>query len=156
VVARFRKTEHPVSVLILDVDHLRGYHEHYGPAAGDAILKFIGRVLDKQVREEDLISRFGGEEFLVGMGCRPVEALKAAQRLASLVKKNPVLFNGTEMRISVTIGVSGYPDHGATPRKLVQAARTALEQAKHRGRGLCLVFDPAMAGRTREHPDDTW
>lgn len=150
-VARFRKQGRPVSVLVVDIDHFHRYNEHYGKSAGDQILKGLGELLQRSVREHDLIGRLAGEEFIVAMGCSPQDALLAGQRLVSSVKRSafaagpsPPAGGPSSLRITVSVGVAGYPDHGGNPRHLLEAAGAALEAAKDKGRNMGLLYAPTM------------
>jgi diguanylate cyclase (GGDEF)-like protein len=146
-VASFRKNGDPVSVVVLDVDHLARYNGHYGREAGDGILRGLGELLQRSVREADLVARLGGDEFLVAMGCAPRDALTAGQRLVGLVKKNVFTIGSHSLRITVSGGVAGYPDHGGNPRYLIESADAALHTAKEKGGGVCLLY-----GRTMQEP----
>jgi diguanylate cyclase (GGDEF)-like protein len=150
VIARFRKEEHPVSLLILRVDYLYRYVEHYGEAVRDRILGVLGQLLEKRVREVDLIGRQGDDRFAIAMGAPPENALAAARRLAGEIRKHPFSFQDVDLKVSAGIGVAGCPEHGKTVSKLVQAAEEALRVSQTRGRGLCVLFEEQM-GR-REHP----
>ena len=155
-VARYRREDQPVSLLLLDIDFLRRYNEHYGREAGDGILRGIGEFLQKNAREDDLLARYGGEEFLVVMGCAPRDALIAGQRLVAQVKRTPFAAAGSSLKVSVSIGVAGYPDHGGNPAHLLDAAETALFAAKEKGRSLCLVYEPSMTPPPQGKPRDVF
>ena len=143
-VAQYRKEEAPVSVLVLEVDHFERYGEHYGPSAGDEILRRLGGFLQDAVRESDLVARLDENMFLIAMGCAPRDAMIAAQRLIGAVKKTAFPVGGSSLRITLSLGVAGYPDHGGHPRHLVEAATAALQAAKENGRGMCLMYEPSM------------
>lgn len=143
-VARYRRLEQGVSLLLMDVDHLQRYNEHYGKDSGDAILRGLGRLLQDAVREDDLVARLGDDEFLVVMGCSPAQALCAGQRLVSLVKRASFSAGASTLRITMSAGVSGYPDHGGHPRHLLENADAALNAARERGRNMCLVYEHGM------------
>lgn len=152
-VARYRKEGRPVSMLYLDVDYFRRYNEHHGREAGDEVLRGLGALLQKIVREDDLIGRYTDDEFVLAMACPPAEALNAAQRLAATIKRTPFQFGNTSLKISVSIGVAGYPDHGANVRHLFEKAQAALYAAKQKGSNLCLVYDASMnRAPARRHP----
>ena len=129
-VARLRKQEQPVAVMVMDIDHFRRYNQHYGQAAGDEILKALAQVLQQGVREDDLIARYGGEGFVVVMAGSATQCLGAAQRLANRIKKMPIPIRGSNLRITVSAGVAGWPEHGSGADQLVEAAETALNTAK--------------------------
>jgi diguanylate cyclase (GGDEF)-like protein len=143
-VAQHRKREDPVSILILEVDHFERYSEHYGPSTGDEILRRLGEFLQSAVRESDLVGRSGGETFVIAMGCAPRDAMIAAQRLIGAVKKTAFLAGQTSLRITLSLGVAGYPDHGGHPRQLIEAATAALQVAKENGHSMCLMYEPSM------------
>jgi diguanylate cyclase (GGDEF)-like protein len=143
-VAQYRKQEAPVSILVLEVDHFERYGEHYGPSAGDEILRRLGGFLQGAVRESDLVSRLEDNLFLIAMGCAPRNAMIAAQRIIGAVKKIAFPVGGSSLRITLSLGVAGYPDHGGHPRHLVEAASAALQAAKENGRGMCLMYEPSM------------
>jgi diguanylate cyclase (GGDEF)-like protein len=143
-VAARRRKNRPVSLLLIDVDHLERYNSHYGRDAGDAILKTIGGLIEKGFRETDLTARLSGEEFLVTAGCRPAEALLAGQRLVSAVKRTPIAFGREHLRVTVKIGVAGFPDHGGHPRFLLEKADAALGVARERGGNTCVLYDRSM------------
>ncbi len=146
--SRFRRQHKPVSLLLFDVDHLQRYNEHYGREAGDALLRGLGKLLQEAFREEDLVARLGGEEFLVVMGCAPAAALIAGQRVVSLVKRTSLVAGAGTLRITLSGGIAGYPDHGGHPRHLLDCADAALMAAKDRGRNMCLVYDASMRDHT--------
>jgi diguanylate cyclase (GGDEF)-like protein len=143
--ANYRKDGLPVSFLYIDVDALESYNNHYGRAAGDTILKGLCRVLERSTRAGDLIGRLEGEEFIVAMNCKPADAVQAAQRLANLVKREQFDFGQNKLRITVSIGVAGYPDHGAIARLLYERAEMALYDAKTRGRNTVSTYAPNMS-----------
>ncbi len=143
-IARFRKEEQPVSVLAMDIDLFRRYNEHYGREAGDEILKGFGLFLQQHVREEDLLARYGGGEFVMVMGCPQKEAWGVAQRLAKGVKKAAFHAGKNVLRITVSSGVAGYPEQGGNVRRLLDCAHMALQAAKEQGRNMSLLYEPAM------------
>ena len=145
-VARYRRQEKPVSLLLFDVDHLDRYNEHYGREAGDALLHGLGGLLQSAFREGDLVARLGGEEFLVVMPCSPASALIAGQRVVSLVKRTAFAAGRGTLKITVSGGIAGYPDHGGHPRHLLDRADAAMNEAKSRGHNMCLVYEPSMRG----------
>ena len=147
-IARYRKDEHPVSLLYVDVDGLDQYNTHYGRKAGDAILRCLGEVLQEKVREGDIIGRVGGEEFVVCMATRPTHALAAAKRLCTEVKKASVTYSGNRLKFTVCIGVAGFPDHGGVARSLWERAMIAMRAAKYRGRSMYEVYHPKMRSST--------
>ena len=143
-VAQFRKQDAPVSILLLEVDHFERYSEHYGPSAKDEILRRLSAFLQGAVRESDLIGQMDENTFLVATGCAPRDAITVAHRLVGAVKKTIFPIGGSNLRITFSVGVAGYPDHGGHPRRLVEYADAALQTAKENGRSMCLMYEPSM------------
>lgn len=143
-VARFRDSEFPVSILCLDVDYLRRYNDQYGRKTGDQILRQIGEYLQRAVREPDLIARCEGDQFVVLLSATPREALVVAQRVATGIKRMAFQATGAPLRVSVSAGVAGFPDHGGGAPQLFLAANAAMKQAKSRGRSTVVLYDSVM------------
>lgn len=148
--ARLRRQEQAVSFLVVDVDHLARYNEHYGEETGDAILRELAELLQHGLREDDLIGRYQGDSFLVVMKCSAAHGLQAAQRLAAEVRRKAFSAGGGSLRVTVSIGLAGYPEHGAHPARLLQAAEAALAASKKHGNNRCLLFDSSLLP---ERPD---
>lgn len=150
-IARFRRDEEPVSVIVCDVDGLDQYNNHYGRDAGDAILHLTARILMSHCRETDLIGRPGEDQFMICMPCRVEEAVKAARRMTAEIKKATLEHGGNRLRFTVCMGTAGFPEHGGSPVRLYDRAVYAMEAAKERGRSLCIAFekelDPALQPR---------
>ncbi|MFP6904923.1 MAG: diguanylate cyclase [Verrucomicrobiota bacterium] len=153
-VARYRKDEEPVTLLYMDIDSLEQYNEHYGEAAGDAILTKLGEILDHGVRQEDLLGRVGGEEFIIGMNVEAASALVAAKRLCALIKASAVYFGGNKLRFTVCIGVAGFPDHGGVAKTLFDRSLIAMRAAKYRGRSKCMMYDPQLRSSRVADPEE--
>ena len=150
--SRHRKETRPLSLLLVDVDHLGRYNEHYGRETGDALLKGVADGMQHHVREADLIGRMEGDSFLLIMDCTPAHAQPVAQRLINKLRKTPFTVPGGSLRVNVSVGVAGYPDHAIHPRDLMKAARYALRAAKSRDGSRYMLFEPAMQTVAEETP----
>ncbi|MBU0676915.1 MAG: diguanylate cyclase [Verrucomicrobia bacterium] len=156
-VARYRKDGLPVSILYVDIDNLDRYNKHYGMEAGDAVLRGMGRLLEESLRLDDLIARVEADEFVIGLGCSPEDALITAQRLSADVKKESFRLGNAMLKTTVCIGVAGAPSDGTNARVLFDAAFQALGEAKKRGRNICVRFHPVMRQqKERETRSDTF
>ncbi len=125
-----------LSLLMLDLDHFKRINDTLGHLAGDTTLASIASVLIKAVRNEDVVARFGGEEFAIILRAIEIDAAQlTAERLRKLVENTPIGIDGKEQRATVSIGLASYP---TTPCKtledLVEAADKALYRAKNGGR----------------------
>jgi len=128
--------QHPCAVLMLDVDHFKQYNDTHGHLSGDAVLAGMGRLLKETLRTVDHAARYGGEEFAVVLPETSMEAgIRAAERIrARLAQEVFQTDGGQTARITLSIGVAAYPDHGETGQALLGAADAALYQAKKKGR----------------------
>ena len=131
-----QRHETAVSLLLLDIDHFKKVNDTHGHLAGDAVLVNLAQVLGRAVRNEDVVARFGGEEFAIILRAIPLEpALHLAERLRRLVEQSATPFGGRELRATVSIGVAGYPTTQVDRiEPLIEAADKALYRAKDAGR----------------------
>jgi two-component system cell cycle response regulator len=125
-----------LAVLMVDVDHFKSVNDRYGHASGDRALRLIADSLRVNTRVFDSVARYGGEEFVVVMpGTGPAEAAAAAERLRLAIQE--IEFNATvgmPMPLTVSVGVACTTIATALPEGLLQAADTALYDAKRNGR----------------------
>jgi diguanylate cyclase (GGDEF)-like protein len=133
---RCARRDLPLAVLAFDLDHFKAFNDNYGHAAGDAILRGFARVLQELSRNEDIACRQGGEEFLLILPemDRPV-ALRRAAELMRLLATMEVQYEGRVLpKLTTSIGLAVFPEHGEKPSELLAAADAALYEAKARGR----------------------
>ena len=131
-----QRHETALSLLMLDLDHFKQCNDTFGHLAGDACLGTIAGVLLKAVRNEDVVARFGGEEFAVILRATAIDpAAHMAERVRKLIENTIIETGGKKLKATVSIGVAGFP---STPTKtiadLIEAADKALYRAKHAGR----------------------
>lgn len=127
----------PMSVLVADLDLLRNINNAYGHLAGDAVLRGVSDVLRREIREYDVASRFGGEEFAVLLpGSDEPEALAVAERIRREVgrERYPVATSVEPLHVTVSVGVAVLGAHGQSLKGLLHAADLALYRAKVEGR----------------------
>jgi len=138
---RASRSERPLGAIMVDIDHFKKYNDTYGHEAGDALLKELAKFLQAQVRGGDIACRYGGEEFvLILPEASPEVTLRRAEQMREGVKRLNVVHHGQPLgRITLSLGVAGYPGDGQTPDELLRAADAALYQAKERGRDRVVV-----------------
>jgi diguanylate cyclase (GGDEF)-like protein len=126
----------PFTFSMLDLDNFKRINDTYGHAVGDQVLRKLGKTLLKTFRAEDVVARWGGEEFAVGMFGMPQH--DAVQRMTGLLEAfRQELFTapgGTEFHVTFSAGVALYPEDGFELQSLYRAADQALYQAKKGGR----------------------
>jgi len=122
-------------VIVLDIDGLKRINGTYGHDAGDAALRELGALLASSVRKEDLACRLGGEEFLVVMPDAATDVVAArAEKLRARVEALELRLGADRAgRMTVSIGVAAYPDHGSSPEELMAEADHAMHLAKAGG-----------------------
>jgi diguanylate cyclase (GGDEF)-like protein len=143
-VERGRKSRQPVSLIMLDVDLFKIYNDRYGHATGDEVLRLLVQTIQLHVKKADIVGRWGGEEFAIGLpGASPEQAMQVAQRVRdslALVQLNGK--NGKSIPSpTVSQGIATFPLHAQDTEELVDNADMALYQAKHRGRNQVEVAD---------------
>ena len=147
-VARTRRFNRPLSLLMIDVDHFKNVNDTLGHQAGDAILRGLSDLLVRQVRAVDRVCRYGGEEFTVIMPETDTAiAMQIAERLRYLVERQPFdIDDGKTTGITVSIGVATYPQLVDSPDEIVKAADVALYAAKQAGRNLVSRYEAETSG----------
>ncbi|HTT71522.1 MAG TPA: GGDEF domain-containing protein [Anaeromyxobacteraceae bacterium] len=136
-----------LSVLLLDVDHFKQLNDERGHLAGDEALKMLGATLRAAVRKEDVVARFGGEEFVVLARETALAGAKTlAERIRRSVSRARASFDGREIALTVSVGVAvlsgqeGY-EPGRSEQKVLGRADRALYRAKEGGRNAVAVAD---------------
>jgi len=134
--SRARRLNQPLSIIMFDIDHFKAVNDSYGHEAGDVVLQSIARELQSIVRTEDIVCRFGGEEFVVVMpGMDFKKAAARASLILQAVRNLELLVGETKLiKITMSAGVASFPSHGKTPAEVLQAADQALFRAKKLGR----------------------
>jgi diguanylate cyclase (GGDEF)-like protein len=135
-IGRSRSTGEPFSVLMLDIDHFKGYNDTYGHLGGDRALYTVACTLRDKLRPADMAARYGGEEFVVLLPqCGLGDACNVAERLRIAVAESAVIFpQGPELpAVTMSLGAAELVDT-LTRDELLAAADAALYRAKHDGR----------------------
>jgi diguanylate cyclase (GGDEF)-like protein len=134
----------PLALLLLDLDHFKQVNDVRGHAAGDQVLAKVGAVLKSVLRAGDFAGRNGGEEFAIILPDTEIGlARQIAERVRAAVAE--ISFPGTDVNVTTSIGIAGYPDHATTPERLERLADGALYVAKRQGRNRAEVAEPAAA-----------
>lgn len=130
------RSRRPLSVLMIDIDHFKTVNDVYGHPVGDQVLCHVVELLRKRIRAQDLLGRYGGEEFLAVLpDTTPDGARRLAEKLRQAVAGSPCPVAGQPVVVTVSIGVQGGSiGPGNTWGQLIQEADTALYRAKDGGR----------------------
>ncbi|HBW38827.1 MAG: diguanylate cyclase [Peptococcaceae bacterium BRH_c23] len=120
------------SLIFLDIDNFRDFNNHFGHDIGDNVLKKVGETIKACIRATDRVYRYGGEEIiLLLLDCDKKNAMKMAEKIRSEISR---LDNQAYPQITVSLGVSSYPDDGRYIHDLIVASDKALLKAKHSGK----------------------
>lgn len=144
-IARARRNYTPLALVLLDVDYFKRINDTYGHAQGDLVLQQLSQLLQRNLRETELLGRYGGEEFAIILpGSTKQEAHKTAERLRDLVARlefgDPA--NHT-LHCSISLGIAAFADGLGDFSSWVKAADKALYQAKRQGRNQTVIYKDA-------------
>ena len=134
--ARAVRRNTQLAVFMLDVDHFKSFNDSHGHAAGDDVLRRIAEILQASVRNEDIVCRYGGEEFtIIVPEITPAIALQRAEGVrVAVADLQLALGNGVSANATISLGVALYPGDGRSPASLLRMADEALYRAKREGR----------------------
>lgn len=130
------RTDKKFSLILIDIDFFKKFNDQYGHQAGDAVLKHVARTLKSCVRADDAVCRYGGEEMTIILNNTEYsEAVAVAQKICKTVAdKDYELTPDLEVKITISLGVSTFPDNGKTSTELIEYADKCLYKAKEGGR----------------------
>ena len=132
---RWRRSKRPLSVLIIDADHFKSINDRFGHDVGDSVLKALAVAIKRCVRQLDIISRIGGEEFAVLLPYTGIDDAKdLAERVRHCVANLMVEPGELDIALTISVGVAEMNDSVDDMRRLVKAADGALYRAKNAGR----------------------
>jgi len=137
--SRLRKSN--LSFLMIDADHFKKINDQHGHLAGDLVLKEISEIIQENVREIDIVGRFGGEEFCVVLPDTALEGSRVvAERIRKSAEKRLIKAYDATVRMTLSIGLSVFPGDGKLLEELMDKADWALYRAKSQGRNCVVAF----------------
>ena len=147
-----QRSETPLSLLMLDVDHFKRFNDRFGHPAGDAVLKGVAQVLQQELGNDGLVCRYGGEEFAVVFPGRTArEVARAVERCRESIAAQTISFEGAQFRITCSTGLAELKGEEDTD-EMVSRADEALYQSKKAGRNCSHWHD----GRRVRPVADAW
>jgi len=146
-VRRAARNRAELSVLMLDVDHFKLFNDSFGHEAGDSALRGVADIFRQSVRAEDIICRYGGEEFVIILPETDQHAaLERAEAIREQVSRMSIRFRGEALgQFTISIGLATYPKSGETLGELLRSSDRALYAAKHGGRNQVVAAHPEVA-----------
>jgi diguanylate cyclase (GGDEF)-like protein len=146
-IAQMVNLKDTLSVIMLDVDHFKHYNDTNGHPEGDRVLAKVAEILRNAVRERDICSRYGGEEFFITLPNASCErAIVIAERIRRTIEQNPFPHGDCQPlgRLTASLGVASFPVHASLADDLIKCADQALYLAKHRGRNRTCTYDDVI------------
>lgn len=142
-IQRAQRYQHPLSLLLFDLDKFKQLNDQYGHLGGDFVLVELSRLIAGLLRDTDLFGRYGGEEFGIILPDTAVTgALQVANRICETVAQHQMMFNQQQISCTVSIGVVSYFQQSVD--ELIQCADTALYSAKRQGRNRAVLYQNTL------------
>ncbi|MCK5241464.1 sensor domain-containing diguanylate cyclase [bacterium] len=139
---RAERYHQPLSLIMLDMDHFKNINDKYGHQVGDAVLVESAARIKEMAGEIALVARYGGEEFAVLLpNTTKAGAEQVARSINTFLKSSPIDVGELKLNLTISGGVSMYPDDAYSREALITTADTALYQAKRNGRDLVRVYE---------------
>ena len=136
---RHSRYKHPLSLIMVDIDHFKRVNDEHGHQCGDHVIKEFSATIQKQLRDSDFLARYGGEEFCCILPeTDSAGALFLAERLRQAIEDSTYIFESLELKITSSLGVTTYRDQKDTVELIGQADK-ALYRAKENGRNVVVV-----------------
>ena len=152
---RAARNQSSLGLIMLDVDHFKQFNDRFGHDAGDELLRELGNFLMAKARQSDIACRYGGEEFIVILPGTMAAVAKKAEQLREQFRHLTIVHQGQILgRATISLGVAIYPEHGVTPKALIQRADKALFQAKEEGRDRVVVA--SVVREEAERATEAW
>lgn len=140
-VKRSKKFKHNLSFLMVDIDRFKSFNDRYGHLVGDAILREVSHVLRETVRQIDFVGRYGGEELSIALPETDKEqAVLAAERIRQAVESRNIKVYDEELKVTISVGLSTFPDDANDSVPLIENADSALYRAKNAGRNRVCAY----------------
>ncbi len=137
---------HNYAILMIDIDHFKKINDNYGHKAGDFILKQAANTIKASLRDDDVIIRYGGEEFLVFLKhpASDADVLKIAERIRTTFERAKFIFDGHPIKVTVSIGMTLHPQRYRTIKEAIKNADEQLYSAKRGGRNRISYKEEAL------------
>lgn len=133
--ARAKRDNYPICVMIMDIDLFKQINDTHGHIFGDEALKVLGALITANIRAGDIAFRYGGDEFIVVMPGAEIEtATQRMEMLRQTFSTTSIHNDKKEIKATISVGISMFPEHGTNDSEILRSADTALYQAKQAGR----------------------
>lgn len=132
---RSKKFKYNFSLLIIDVDRFKYFNDNYGHLVGDAIIKEVSKIAKDNIRQIDIIGRYGGDELAIILSeTDKKQAEFAAERIRKNIENKDIKIYDETLKVTISIGISSFPEDAKSPQLIIDKADIALYKAKQAGR----------------------
>ena len=140
-VSKASREQRPISIVMMDVDHFKGFNDTFGHKCGDAVLQSLANFLTENSRQGDIVCRYGGEEFVILMPDASLQvAYERAQNWQKVFSNKTTEYEGQSLKVTFSAGVANFPLHGPNGESILHAADHALYQSKSNGRNRVTLY----------------
>ncbi len=138
---RLKRNPVPLTIIMFDIDHFKDFNDAYGHKAGDVVLQALAALISEKMRASDIICRYGGEEFIIVLPETSIgTGWQRAEQLRRHVTEMRAYYNNSSLKITISLGVASYPEHGTQMIDLIAAADIALYEAKKKGGDTTVIY----------------
>jgi diguanylate cyclase (GGDEF)-like protein len=125
------------ALIMMDIDNFKAFNDTYGHQLGDTVLRSVARAVKNTLRAEDVAARYGGEEFVVILPETDAqEAMMIAEKIRASVAAVEIPHESKKLHVTISLGVSTFPEHGGEKEALIRLADEALYTSKRNGKNL--------------------
>jgi diguanylate cyclase (GGDEF)-like protein len=150
---RVERRQKPFAVALCDIDYFKQINDRFGHDCGDAVLVAVARLMRSMIRKQDLVARWGGEEFLFVLPETDAQGGRTVcEKIRITIEQHTVHYNEHKLSVTVTFGVSVFDDYEKSVDQPVREAEQALYHGKQRGRNRVALFGKKME---KSHDSDT-
>jgi diguanylate cyclase (GGDEF)-like protein len=155
-VSRIKRADYTSSLIVIDVDKFKNFNDSYGHLAGDKVLEYIARTIRQNVRNDDVPSRFGGEEFTILLPNTDKDvAWNVAERLRTSISSMLVPWDPPLPQVTISLGITSFnKENTASPDEIIHRADEALYQSKENGRNRTTVWQGGLLFKIEKTPAD--
>ncbi|MBD3419230.1 MAG: EAL domain-containing protein [Chitinivibrionales bacterium] len=146
-----QRNDTPAAIILVDIDRFQYINKTYGYSAGDKVITQVGKRIRAAIRKSDFVARIGDDQFTIATS--QVDDVGALRTIAAKIIhlfKEPVVFNGDKVFISVSIGITTYPEDGLTAEALLKNADLAIREAKKQNHTSCIFYSKTIANQAEE------
>jgi diguanylate cyclase (GGDEF)-like protein len=136
---------------MMDIDNFKAFNDNYGHQLGDEVLRCLSTAVKKTLRAEDIAARYGGEELVVILPETDArKAMFVAEKIRVCVAEIEIPYGSQKLHVTISLGVSSFPEHAGQKKELIRLADLALYNSKHNGKNRVSLCEQGSAAQSVE------